>query len=46
MLDNGLCHKLDFGTDYAQRSIPSGSGAGGNAPRRESLITTVTMLGS
>ena len=42
----GLCHKLDCGTDYAQRSIPSGSGAGGNAPRRESLIATVTMLGS
>ncbi len=39
-----LCHKLDCGTDSAQRSMPSGSGADGNAPRCESLITTVTML--
>ncbi len=41
-----LCHKLDCGTDCARRSMLSGSGAGGNASRRESAITTVTMLGS
>ncbi len=40
-----LCHKLDCVTDYAQRSIPSGSGAGSGAPCRESLITTVSMFG-
>ncbi len=39
-----LCHKLCCGTDSAQRSMPSGSTAGGNAPHCESLITTVTML--
>ncbi len=27
---DGLCHKLDCGTDYAHRSIPSGSDAGGS----------------
>ena len=41
-----LCHKLDFVTHYARRNDLSGSSAGGNAPCRESLITTVTMLGS
>ena len=44
-LSSGLCHKLDCVTDYAQRSIPSGSRAGDNVPCRESLITAVSMFG-
>ena len=40
-----LCHKLNCVTDYFQRSTPSGSSAGGNAPCRESLITTLSMFG-
>ena len=39
-----LCHKLDWVTDYAQWSVPSGSNAGSGAPRRKSLITTVSMF--
>ena len=40
----GTCHKLGYFTNCAQCNLPLGSGTGGNAPFRESLITTLPMF--